>query len=182
MERVALYVSDIEGTLPPCNSENNEDYVLFFKTLSEIGKKSGADKVLFTLSSTGNKDEVIKKMEQLASYMTGLNIQYANQYCNNECFDRKGSTISCHKERTSKPGLMINQMASLQANGSEIMWAGFADDLGEIYPDIDEISTCFPNVPSAIIYPEFGQPLPFEHIISTLQNEAASFENSAQKK
>ncbi len=168
MKKIALFVSDIQGTLPATeNGENAQSIKVFFNTLNELGEKLGAEEILFSLSSTVDKENVLKKLKELVPYMKGSKISLGNQYSETEAFDYDGNVLFNYEKGKAKLELMAEEAANLQANNNEIVWMGFADDLGEIYPDV--ITPMFPEIPITLIYPEFPNPLPFDTVISEIQ-------------
>ncbi len=182
MKKSVLTVFDIEGTLPESKGgQNNEAYESLFNILNEIGEKSEADEVLFSLSSTADKEKVLEKLNDLIPYMEGTIIKPSIQYSGTEGFDSFGNPVSEYPKNTPKTDLLKQQVGFLEAEGHQVSDVIFTDDLGEMYP-FNNFHDTYKGIETTVICPEYPNPLPFEDIIQGLQNKLTSLEKSEMPK
>lgn len=182
MRKSVLAVFDIEGTLPESkDGQNKELYQSLFSVLNEIGKKRVADEVLFTLSSTADKEKVLEKLNDLIPYMEGTIITPSIQYSGTEGFDVFGNPVSEYPKNTPKTDLLKQQVGFLEAEDHQVSDVIFTDDLGEMYP-FNNFHDAYKGIETTVICPEYPEPLPFEDIIQGLQEKVASLEKADMPK
>lgn len=182
MTKSVLAVFDIEGTLPESkDGQNKELYQSLFSVLNEIGEKSEADEVLFTLSSTADKEKVLGKLHDLLPYMEGTIITPSIQYGGTESFDACGNPVSEYPRNTPKTELLKQQVGFLEAEGHQVSDVIFTDDLGEMYP-FNNFHDTYKGIETTVICPEYPNPLPFGDIIQGLQEKVASLEKTDMPK
>ena len=121
MRKSVLAVFDIEGTLPESKDGHNKElYQSLFSVLNEIGEKRAADEVLFTLSSTADKEKVLEKLNDLIPYMGGTIITPSIQYSGTESFDAFGNPVSEYPKNTPKTDLLKQQVGFLEAEDHQV--------------------------------------------------------------
>lgn len=129
MKKIALFISDIEGTLSHnlfSEEEANQSYASFPIILDLIRKKSESDEILFTLSTSGPDELLYEYTSLLAPYFEGTNIKFGNQYSGKHSFD-KDLNQTDEDSSLDKVDKIINQVNKLKEE-YEITWLGFADD------------------------------------------------------
>lgn len=193
MKKIALFVSDIEGTLTHYlfpKEEYNKSYMQLPELLELIRVKYGCDEVMFSLSTSGPDSILREYAEKLAPYFEGTKIKFGNQYSGRNSYDENFEPID-EDSSLEKVDKIVAQINNLK-NDYEVAWVGVADDIlcrnsemhdkiKENFNDIEVKTFCpIEIVFLASLLSDYLN-IPLEQIDKNLPSEYLDFDYVAQK-